>query len=128
MPITLGDHARSGLPFAEEGGGRFDDHEFPSKADDESHWGASKKFVPAPPANGASRRVFKYNISSAPMNGVPLDSSDSEIWAASKKAVSSRGYNVTGQRDRDFWNAREKDGMDSETWAHRKADRAIERP
>ncbi|KAI5075163.1 hypothetical protein GOP47_0009239 [Adiantum capillus-veneris] len=64
----------------------------------------------------------------APTNGVPLDSSDSDIWAASKKVVSSRGYNVTGQRDRDFWNAREKDGMDSETWACTKADRTIERP
>ncbi|KAI5054634.1 hypothetical protein GOP47_0029779 [Adiantum capillus-veneris] len=110
-----------------EGGGRFDDREFPSKADDDSHWGASKKFVPAPPANGASRRVSKYDFSSA-RNGAPLDSSDSESWAASKKAVSSGGYNVTGQRDRDFWNAREKDGMDSDTWARREADRATERP
>ncbi|MCO5605288.1 hypothetical protein L7F22_059470 [Adiantum nelumboides] len=111
-----------------EGGSRFDDREFPSKADDDSHWGSSKKFVPAPPANGASRRVSKYDFSSS-RNGGPLDSSsDSDSWASSKKAASTGGYSSAGQRDRDFWNSREKDGMDSDSWTHRDADRATERP
>eukprot|EP00250_Pteridium_aquilinum_P028904 c38064_g1_i1 orf=226-1677(+) len=112
-------------------GSRFDDRDFPSKADDDSHWGSSKKFVPAPPSNGASRRVSKYDFSSS-RSGDPLDSSskadEADSWAAAKKSMPAGGYEAPGQRDRDFWNSREKDGVDGDTWTRREAERATERP
>lgn len=118
--------------YEEDGrrGGRFDDREFPSKADDDGHWGSSKKFVPAPPSNDSTRRASKYDFSSS-RPGPYFDSSfkadDSDNWAAAKKSAPTGGYD-SSQRDRDFWNSREKTGVEGESWGRKDGERASERP
>ncbi|KAH7287435.1 hypothetical protein KP509_32G056100 [Ceratopteris richardii] len=106
--------------------GRYDDHENPSRADDDNHWGSSKKFVPAP--SGTGRRASKYDFSSSRGGADDVDN-----WGASKKSATAGGYDSFGHRDRDYWNSRDKDGMDSDSWTRKETDpketdRAIERP